>query len=408
MTAVLKFLCRLIPAVTFIFSGFVKAVDPVGGAIKFSDYFVAFHMDWLTSLSMPLAIILAAVEFLLGFYLLLGLFMRQVTFLVLGFMSFFTLLTLYIAIFNPVSNCGCFGDAITLTNWQTFWKNVFVMVFTLGMFFYRKHYNSHQNVKVFLTAGVLAIYIISVSVYGLGNLPILDFRPFKTGNNIHEMMSIPEGAEMPEYETLFVLEKDGNRQTFTLDNYPYEDTTWVFIDSETRVIKEGYVPPLQTFSLLNNQANDVTNAIVTHEGALLLMVAPRLNKINNSSVMPLAELSEYARQKGIPFYCVTASGAEETVAFESSHSVMFEYLHTDESTLKTMIRSNPGLILMYDGTIIGKWHYNNLPGREMLSNPLAVAVSEINRQKNGRLILAHILGMILLSTLIFTSKTNKQ
>jgi hypothetical protein len=408
MKLFVKFICKLIPGLVFIFSGFMKAVDPVGGAIKFQDYFTAFHLEWLSPVALPLAILLSAIEFLLGFYLLLNLYMRYVVPAAFALLSVFTVLTLYIAIFNPVSDCGCFGDAITLTNWQTFWKNVVVMVFASGLLFLRREYQPIKgNIRNLATAIALAVYIVGVSVYSYNNLPIFDFRPFKTGNNIREMMEIPEGAEMTEFETLFVLERNGERQTFTLEDYPFEDTTWVYVDSETKIIKEGYIPPLQTFSLLDPELGDVTQEIISHSGPLFMVIAPRIGNVAESSVMQLAELAETARQKDVPFYIVTASGANETFEFDIKHNTMFRFLQTDETTLKTIIRSNPGLVLLYDGTVTAKWHYRDLPDTKILNNPLTYAVSAHTANKAKLLIWAHILGLILLPMLIISIKTTK-
>jgi len=408
MTAIIRFLCKVIPAITFIFSGFVKAIDPLGGALKLEDYFVAFNLEWMAPLSMPLAILLSSIEFLLGFYLLLGIFTRLVAKAILGFMIFFTGLTLYVAIFNPVANCGCFGDALTLTNWQTFWKNIFVLVFTIGMFMFRKQYRSLKSTRGYLTALLLALLVMGLSVHALVFQPVIDFRPFKIGNNIHNLMVIPEWEEQPIYETTFILEKDGVRQSFTVENYPYDDPSWVFIESQTRVISEGYVPPLQTFALFNSYTEEVTLDIVTRPGSLYLLVAPDLARIDTSTIMPMAEFSENARQLGIPFYLVTASGAEQAMEFNSRYSVFFEFLHSDESTLLTMTRSNPGLIHLHDGTIVAKWNHNNLPDKKALGNPLASAVSELNRDRDNLFILSTLLFFIILPYLLLTINTRKK
>lgn len=404
--AILRFFFRIIPAVTFIFSGLVKAIDPVGGSIKFEDYFMAFHLDWLMPIALPLALALAAFEFLLGFYLLLGFFVRQLATVSLLLMTIFTLLTLYIAVFNPVSDCGCFGDALKLTNWETFWKNMVIIVFAIGLFLTRKKFtNSTGTVQIYITALLLAVYIILLGVWGTNNLPVIDFRPFKTGTHIASEMEIPEGAERSEIETLFILEKNGLKRTFSMDDYPYDDSTWVFIDTETKTIKEGFQPLLHDFHLMDPDLGEETQRIVNHPGALFLMISPRIEKMDQQAILPLAELAEMARQKGIPFYCVTASGSSVTMEFDLKNKTMFRFLHSDETTLKTMIRSNPGLILLYDGTITGKWHYKNLPQKSIVNNPLAHALSESNSKNVNLIIWTNILGLILIPTLIINRKT---
>ncbi len=409
MKSLFLFICRLIPAIVFIFSGFVKAIDPVGGAVKFEDYFTAFHMTWLSPIALPLSIALAALEFTVGFYLLFNLYLRRVAVMALIMMGAFTLLTFYISIFNPVTDCGCFGDAIRLTNWQTFGKNIVIIIFTYIVFHFRADYKNPYPFNRQITVASLAlIFILGFGIKNYNNLPMMDFRPYKSGTNIPDQMSIPEGAEMPDYETLFILEKDGQRETFSVDSYPYDDTTWVFIDSETRVLKEGYVPPLQTFALMLPESDDnVAGEIVGQSGAVFFMITPELSQIPESVILPLAELAEKARQKDIPFYCLTSSGLTEMKAFDEAHKTMFTYLQSDETTLKTIIRSNPGLMMLYDGTITAKWHYNNLPPSGIMHNPLAYTIDQQRNKQSRHLIWLYIFGLILIPIVIFNSRTIK-
>ncbi len=408
MNSVLRFLCRLIPAITFIFSGFVKAVDPTGTAVKFNDYFIAFNFDWLIIFSMPMAFALAVIEFLLGIYLLTGLFLKKVIPTLLAFMGFFTLLTLYIAIFDPVSDCGCFGDAIVISNWQTFIKNVIIIIFAYGAWLFRKEYKtpSSQLLQT-ITAVAFALYISGVAWYSLSNLPIIDFRPFKSGADIYSLIEIPEGAEMPEYETLFIMEKDGKQKTFDVDDYPYNDSTWVFIESKTKIIKEGYIPALEAFSLIDEEDGDITFDIIQHEGAVFLMVSHDLTKIPKKSIAPMTELSKEAAKLNIPFYCVTSSDSQEAAKFEKEHSSGLHYLYSDNITLKTIIRSNPGLILVYDGLVINKWHHNNIPDIKIMDNPLSYTLTEIRKKKTNLLLFSHIFGVLLIPVLLLTSNIIK-
>lgn len=408
MNKLIRFICRVIPGIVFIFSGLVKAVDPMGGAIKFEDYFTAFHLGWLAPFSLTLSLILAAVEFLLGFHLLLGLYIKKLAPFALLLMSVFFFLTLYIAIFNPVSDCGCFGEALKLTNWQTFGKNAVLIIFTIGLFKLRKDYPSPTSkIRMVVTTLLLTIYIFALGFWSIQNLPVIDFRPFRTGTHIASQMEIPEGAERPELETLFTLEKNGLRKTFSVNDYPYDDTTWVFIDTETRVIKEGYQPPLHDFSLLDPDLGEATQDVVNRGGAQFLLIAPRLQKMEKSVILPLTELAELARQKNIPFYCVTASGSAETMEFDLTNKTMFRYLQSDETTLKTIIRSNPGLVMLVDGTIAGKWHYRNLPDKSIVNNPLAYAIQEMARSNEMLIIWINLLIMILIPIVTINRKTIK-
>ena len=409
MNTVLKFIFRIIPGLTFIFSGFVKAVDPVGGIIKIDDYFTAFHLTWLIPMALPFAIIQAIVEFGIGFYLLVNLHTRIMAKVTLWLMAFFTLLTLVLAVFNPVSDCGCFGDAIKLTNWETFWKNVVVIIFTIGLYIFRKDYAENTN-KIYKSAmsALPLIYALWLSLYSYNHLPILDFRPYKVGVNVPSQMVIPEGAAMPEYETTFILEKDGKQQTFTVDNYPYEDSTWVFVSSESKVIKEGYQPPLRDLSLMDEMQNDVTSEIVNHKGPLFLLISPKVETMNANNIMALSELARGAEEKQIPFYLVTSSNFDKIDQFLVKNKTIFDVLQADDVTLKTIIRSNPGLVLLYDGTIVGKWHFRDIPAKEILDQPLAKAIKNQTRQSSQKTVWLHIFALFFVTLLVAnTFKTIK-
>lgn len=409
MKKTLLCICRLIPALTFIFSGIVKAIDPVGGAVKFEDYFVAFGMDALAPLALGLSIALASLEFLIGFFLLCRLYMRITSLAALIMTAFFTLLTLYIAIFNPVSDCGCFGDAIKLTNWETFGKNVILMAAVFFMFKFRNSYENRYTVLANATTAIIALVaIISFSVYNYRHLPVIDFRPYKTGTNIPAGMRIPEGAEQPEYETLFILEKDGVRQTFNVDNYPYDDESWVYVDSETKVIKEGYTPPLYNFSIFSAESGEeVHHELINTKGPVFLVISPDLAKISDTVAGRIGELAENARIKNISFHIVTASGNDAMENFDKANGLMLSYLQADETLLKTIIRSNPGLVLLYDGTVAGKWHYNDLPEVSILENPLSYALTQSISCRSRLIIWLCIAGVLLIPLIIFRSKTTK-
>ena len=407
MSKIFLFICRIVVGLTFVFSGFTKAVDPTGFSIKIEDYLVAFQMDWLSTVALPVAITLIAVEFLMGFYLIIGFHVRIVAPLILILMSAMTLLTLYSAVFNPVSDCGCFGDAVKITNWQTFWKNVVLMIFTLGLYYLRKQYNNSgdNSFRKIMCAAAGVAYVLVLTFYSYNNLPVIDFRPYKTGTHIASGMIVPHDAEQPEFETIFIMEKNGETQTFTLENYPYEDSTWVFVDSETKTVKEGFTPPLREFSMIDSESGDATGNIINHNGALFLMIAPHLEKAKGS-MKQFAELSEAAKQNGIPFYCVTASDMGTAVSFDANNNTNFDYLQSDETLLKTIIRSNPGLVMLYDGTVAGKWHFNNIPSKEIVNNPLSYTLNQ-STEKSKQLISWVNVLLLIAFTAILINRKNK-
>ncbi len=408
MLKLFGFISRVIVGLTFVFSGFVKAVDPVGGAVKFNDYFQAFGMEWMMSLSQPLAVALAAFEFMLGMLRVFTTFPTLMARLAFIFMGFFTLLALGLALFIPVSDCGCFGDAIILTNWQTFWKNVVIMVFATHLVIISNKLVSPYSIpRQSAFALLMLAYITGIAIYSLRHLPLIDFRPYAIGKHLPSGMSIPEDASPPEFETTFVLEKEGRQQTFTVDNYPYEDTTWTFVTSETKMIKEGYQPPIHDFLLQHPQDGDITEQLVQQQEPLLLMISPDVSKISPKVALQMAELSAVQTRFNNPFYLVTSSPPEVTGAFERAHKTSFTFLQGDETNLKTIIRSNPGLLLINNGTVTGKWHFRDFPTPEQLKHPLSTALLQNQKNKTRLMIWGHLFLLILVATITLKSIKTK-
>jgi triosephosphate isomerase len=213
-------------------------------------------------------------------------------------------------------------------------------------------------------------------------------------------MSIPEDAPQPEYETTFILEKDGKRKEFTEDNYPYEDSTWVFIESKTKVIQEGYQPPLQDFVLQHPEQGNITDQLINQSEPLFLVIAPSLQDIDEKQKMKLAEFQQSSRQDGLDFYIVTASTSGQITRFNDQSPTEFDFLLGDETNLKTIIRSNPGMLLIINGTIAGKWHYNDLPPVEAAGQPLSFALTQQQNHKTFLLLMAHAFVIALAAFLI--------
>ncbi len=228
----------------------------------------------------------------------------------------------------------------------------------------------------------------------------MDFRPFKTGTNIPEGMKIPEDALQPEYKTIFILEKDGMEKEFNENNYPYSDTTWVFIDSKTELIKEGFQPPITDFYITTKQGNEATYMILNSVKPVFLMIAPEISKIKPKQVTELIKLSNKCRLDDIRFYCVTNSLDDEIRKFELKNRALFHYLFADEVLLETIIRGNPGLVVLYKGTILAKYNYLNTPSLKIVENPISYILQEKNRQTEKYAVLITAL-LIIISTLIF-------
>ncbi len=376
---------RIVTGAVFIFSGFVKGIDLQGSAIKFDDYFVAFGIDFLIPVSLPLAIFLVSTEFIIGISLLFGFRTNWGTWGVLIFMSAFTPLTLGLALFNPVSDCGCFGDAIVLTNWQTFWKNVVLMIMVLVVFYNRKKFKpTYPAITDWSILVVIFVLFIGFSLYNYRHLPMIDFRPYNTGTSIPEKMYIPEDAPVDEYETNLIYEKDGIRKEFDLENYPWQDSTWSFVEQKSILIKEGYKPPIHDFTIFTHDGNGITDLVLSDEAYSFILVSADLAKANKEALQKLDTLFLYCNQAGINFYSLSSSIYSEIEQIKTSQQLSLNFYITDETTLKTIIRSNPGLLLLKEGIILAKWHYNDLPKIEELQQPVLSMVIKNARKRHER------------------------
>ncbi len=366
-------LCRIIVAVTFIFSGFVKAIDPIGTQYKLQDYLGAIGMagilpNWTL---LAVAVFLAAIEFCIGIFLLFAIQRRLISKLTVAFMVFMTMVTVWIVVADPVKDCGCFGDALHLTNTETLIKNIVLLVCSLAIMYrplamFRFVSKSNQ----WIVTNYTIVFILVSSGLSLYYLPIFDFRPYHIGVNIPRGMEIPKGAKLPQFKTTFIMEKNGQRKEFTLDNYP--DASWKFIDSKTVQTSEGYIPPIHDFSITDNKTGlDLTNSVLSHKGYTFLLIAPHLETADDSNFGDIDRLYEYAQSYDIPFYCLTASTTKAIKRWIDLTGAEYPFCITDEAVLKTIIRSNPGLLLLKDGTIINKWSHNNLPNEAKLSRPIS-------------------------------------
>ena len=306
-------MCRLLLAATFILSGFVKAIDPLGTQYKIHDYLEAMGLtpwipDWAT---LTASVILAAFEFALGIYLLFAIQRRIVSRIVTVVMVVMTVLTLWIAVANPVKDCGCFGDAIVLTNTQTLIKNIIllacaVVIAKWPLLMARLISKSNQ----WIVRNYSVLFIFAIEVISLYTLPLFDFRPYHVGADLRKGMTIPPGAKEPQFETTFILKKNGETREFTLDNYP--DSTWQFVDSHTVQTADGYVPPIHDFSIeLQSTGEDITQQVLNDKGYTFLLISPWLDKADDTNFGDIDQIYEYAQEQHIPFLCLTASSQQD-------------------------------------------------------------------------------------------------
>ena len=388
-----KNLCRIIVGIVFIYSGFVKGIDPLGSDYKFTDYFNAFGMGWMNATTLFFSFALSLVEFLIGIALLFNLWVSRMAWGSLLFMAFFTPLTLVLALTNPVSDCGCFGDAMILTNWQTFWKNIILLLLAIMIFMYRKEYKSSLPlVGQFSFLALAGAGMLCLSVYCYRHLPVLDFRPYAVGKNITEGMRLPEGAEPDQYEVTlkYKNKQTGEVQSFTEENYPWQDTlNWEYESSSERLVKKGYITPIHDLIIEHPTLGNITEEILEDDNHTILAVAYNLNQSDTQYQPAINRLAEYAQEKGIRFYGLTSSSERDIETYKKRYHVPYEFCTADEIQLKTMIRSNPGVIILREGTILDKWAGKDVPDVKELQDTDLTAYCMYSREQMQRIYLVY-------------------
>ncbi len=366
---------RTLLALTFIFSGFVKAIDPLGTAYKIEDYLKAFggFFNELMPLAEAAAVCLIGLELVLGLCMLLNVRTQWTCWLALVFYVVMLPLTLYIALENPVSDCGCFGDALVISNWATFWKNVVLMALVVVLLCTRKYIPG-----TFVWWGELVVLALAIATaagimgYSRTHLPMIDFRPYKVGNNIVELMEVPEGAEPDLYETTFVYERDGVEQEFSLENYPKGDSTWHFVDQKSVLVKKGYEPKIHDFELITLNYDDITYDVLESEEPATLVVLYDLTKTDRKQLDKVTALYRQCLSLNRPFYILTGASEDGIEAFceeveaENTSNELTPFNHPDEVfcmcdgvTLKTIVRANPGVVVVQNGVITDKYNLRN-------------------------------------------------
>lgn len=373
-------IARIVLGLTFIFSGFVKAVDPLGTTYKIEDYLMAMGpaLEWVMPAAYFMAIALIIVELCLGVMMLLNLRPKVASIGMLAFMIAVTPLTLWIALTNPVSDCGCFGDAIVLTNWQTFWKNIVLFILVLLVLFFNKRQPRLSARIQWCIIFLVAILTGAFMSYTRLHLPIIDFRPYKIGNNIPELMEIPEGAEMDQYDIRLVYaDADGKEKEFTINNYPKDDN-WHFVRQNSKLIKEGYRPPIHDFEILNMDYEDITQDILESDVPVTIVVMYDLDKTDIKQMEKVTQLYYQCLRERQPFYIFTGASDARIEEFCYHVEEVYNTLNgcasdrltpfnhwenvfctADPVMLKTIVRANPGVFVIQDGNIIDKYNIRN-------------------------------------------------
>lgn len=353
-------LSRIIVGVLFIISGFIKLNDPSGFSFKLQEYFSAgvLNLPFFEPYALAISIFVVIFEVMLGVMLLIGFRAKFTVFSLLLMIIFFTFLTFYSAYFNKVTDCGCFGDAIKLTPWESFTKDIVLLILIVILFVGSKYIKSvfGPNTKRIITV----IALVSCGVYAnyvLNHLPVIDFRPYKIGANIEEGMGVPEGAPKAIFEYAWKFEVDGEEKVFvTQGDYPSVEGE--FIDVETTEIQKGYEPPIHDFTI-EQQGEDFA-ATLLQEPKLVMVVAYDLRKSKKSVFKEIKNITDSAIKNGYKVIAMSASNDEQTQELRQTYDLNFEFYFTDETTLKTIVRSNPGVLVLEKGTIRQKVHFNDL------------------------------------------------
>lgn len=356
---------RILVGILFIVSGLIKANDPIGFSYKLDEYWQVFGMEWMNPFSLVISVFISVSEVVLGVAVLFGLQMVLVSWALLIMIIFFTFLTFYSAYYNKVTDCGCFGDAIKLTPWESFTKDIVLLVFILIIFLYRNKVKSVFNSKAVDWALIMITTLGAgyLSYYCINHLPVKDFRPYAVGKNIKEQMTLPEGAKKDIYEITLVYKntQTGEVKEFSQTNYPWQDSTWVWQETKNKLVQKGDHPPIHDFNILDADGNDITEDILTDPQPIFLVICYNLAKTNKKAFEKINQFTEACFNNGFSIIGLTASSAETIDHFKHEVQSMLDFYNVDETTLKTMIRSNPGIMLLKQGTVVAMWHHNDTP-----------------------------------------------
>lgn len=343
----------------FTFSGFVKAVDPLGTVYKIEDYLTAMGLDWMMWSSTYAAYILIILEMTTGIMLLLHIAFKWDLTIISLMMAFMTPLTLWIAIAEPVSDCGCFGDAVVISNWSTFWKNIAIDAMLVYIWIFRKSfYPWLTELPTLISAIIINLAVLAFCMYNTVNIPVIDFRPYHIGADILESMQLPEGAQQDEYKTTLIYSKDGVSKEFTVQESPYNDSTWTFVEQKTELIKKGDVLAIHDFSIVSTDGDDYTYDVLESEGITYLAVMYDLSKTKTDNLNLVDSVYAKALSENARFMALTSS-SQLIDDFKKQFNIKYDFFLTDPIQLKTMVRANPGIVVLKGSKIIDKYNVNN-------------------------------------------------
>lgn len=371
---------RVFVGVLFIISGFIKANDTLGFSYKLEEYFEIFQkefplpkflvIDWMdfARFAEAQSMFICIFEIMVGVALLLGAYARLNAWLLLLMMIFFTILTGYSAVTHKVTDCGCFGDAIKFTPFQSFMKDVVLMVFSLIIFAGHKYIKplfankAVQGLSLFVALIVTTFFTFYTYMF----LPKIDFLPYKAGNNIAELMVCPPDQKCDSFEMIFVYEKGGKQFEFNINTVGDADSTYTFVERKDKLVREGYKIPIHDFKLYDADGIEYTDSLLFSSGFKLVFVQRNIDESRKNQEPVIAKLADDWQKAGNKFWALTASPLDKVEIYRHEHQLAFQYYLMDGTPLKSMVRSNPGLILMNGTTIVKKWSAYNLPTYEIV------------------------------------------
>ncbi|RYD52017.1 MAG: DoxX family protein [Sphingobacteriales bacterium] len=361
---VFLWLLRIVVGGLFIFSGLVKANDPLGLSYKMDEFFEVWNWQGFRSWSLILSIIMIGFEIIAGGALLLGYAQRFFAPLLLALITFFTFLTAYVLFSGKIKECGCFGDCIKISNTETFWKDVALLVMAIVLYIFRKRVTPIIRTP-FSTALMLltAFFAFGIQVWALEHLPFHDCLPYKKGVNLFQGTKPPPGSTPDVYETVLVYQKDGVKKEFNETNFPWEDSTWTYVDTRTKLVKEGNATPaIKDFSLTDAEGNDHTEEVLTAPAYGLLWFVKDVDKARTDNLDRLQTLAAEVRKSGGGVYMLSSSTKVATEQFVAAQKLQaFDVLYVDGTASKTALRSNPGLMILKDGVVQGKYSFRDYP-----------------------------------------------
>ncbi|MFZ4102140.1 MAG: BT_3928 family protein [Sphingobacterium thalpophilum] len=378
MKQILIHLQRAIVGLLFIFSGLIKANDPLGFGYKLQEYFEVFHIAFLNDFATVIAILLCTIEIVLGALLLLGIRSRTVASGLLFTIIFFTFLTFYSAFFEVVTSCGCFGDAIPLTPWQSFSKDIVLLLMILYIYKKRDEITPLICNTKLQNWSILFVVLISLGfgLYTYNFLPVLDFLPYKVGNNIPSLMIMPPGAVQDVYQITYVLKNKSTGETKSLTDKEYlsseiwKDKNWEITgDPESKLISKGFEVKIKDLKITDSQGTDYNTELLENPYYNLVIVAYDLSKTDLAGIGNLNAIAINAAENfNIRTVFLTSASAQDAEIYSKKNKLVMEIFYADAIPLKSMVRANPGVLLMRNGVVVNKWHFHNLPSYDDLSS----------------------------------------